>query len=139
LFKPFFGLNHRLDLIVCELARQFTIPKDTSEIAFDEYTPYIRNVIEKICFDVQLLPQVFLPTYSYSNLRSIVLSCSNFATVDLNVDCDFAKRAIHSCLDVFRVCNILPTDWNNGKYNLMSDDVQVRITRHLCLLDSHVF
>ena len=134
LVQAFYGLNHRLNVIVCELVRYFTIPKETLGIAFNEYHPCIRNVIEKICFDIQLLSQIFPSTYYYSNLRSVVLKCSDFATVDLNVDCNCADNAIHSCLDVLQVCNILPTDWNNdnsfgdSKYcSRIEEGAQVRI------------
>lgn len=113
LVRAFYGLNHRFNLIVCELARHFTIYKDTSEIEFDNYKPHIRNVVEKFCFDAQLLPQIFQSTYSYSNLRSVVLRYADFIAVDMNVNCDSAKSTIHSCLDVLRICNILPVDWNN--------------------------
>ncbi|UJR16756.1 hypothetical protein I4U23_003656 [Adineta vaga] len=48
----------------------------------------------------KLLPQFFLSTDSYVNLHSIILRCSNFATIDLNVDRDSIQHALHSCLDV---------------------------------------
>jgi hypothetical protein len=113
LVHAFFGLNHRFDLIVCHLARHFTISENTLEIGFDRYKPDIINAIEKIRFDVQLLPQIFLSTHLYSSIHAVVLSCSNFVTVDLNVNCDSAKNTIDACLDVLQACQILPVDFDN--------------------------
>jgi len=137
LLQAFYGLNHRFNLIVYQSVRHFTISKDTNEKMFDELKPNIKKMIEKICIDAQLLPYVFLSTCSYSNLRSVVLRFANFATVDLNVDCDSAKCTIQSCLDVFRVCNILPVDWiddnwfSDSKYHSKpKEDFEVCILKH---------
>ncbi len=102
LLQAFYGLNHRFKLIVYQSARHFTISKDTNETMFAKLKPNIKKMIEKICIDAQLLPHIFLSTYSYSNRRSVVLRCANFTTVDLNVDCDSAKCTIQSCLDALR-------------------------------------
>ncbi len=102
LLQAFYGLNHRFKLIVYQSARHFTISKDTNETMFAKLKPNIKKMIEKICIDAQLLSHVFLSTYSYSNLRSVVLHCANFTNFHLNVDCDSAKCTIQSCLDVLR-------------------------------------
>ncbi|CAF0992562.1 unnamed protein product [Adineta steineri] len=112
----FYGLNHRFNLIVTQSVHHFIISKDHSTIGFDKYKSHINNAIGKICFDVELLPQVFLPTYHYFNLHSIVLRCSELVTVHLNVNCDSIKNAIRSCLDIFCVCNIFSADSNNDNW-----------------------
>ncbi|CAF1204138.1 unnamed protein product [Adineta steineri] len=112
----FYGLNHRFNLIVSQSVHHFIISKDHSTTGFDENKSHINNAIEKICFDVELLPQVFLPTCHYFNLHSIVLRCSELVTVHLNVNCDSIKNAIRSCLDIFRICNIFSADSNNDNW-----------------------
>lgn len=132
LVQGFYGVNRRFDEIVCELISHFTISNGISTIFFNQYQPQIKNMVEKICFDVQLLPQICLPTYSYPNLRSIVLSCSNFATVDLNVNCQSANSMVHSCLEVLQVCNILPNHERNARYHSTTEeDFRVKTLRHL--------
>ncbi len=138
LVQAFYGLNHRFNLIVYQSVRHFTISKDTNEKMFDELKPNIKKMIEKICIDAHLLPYVFLSTCSYSNLRSVVLRFANVATVDLHVDCDSAKCTIQSCLNILRVCNILPVDWiddnwfSDGKYHHSKpkEDFQVCSLKH---------
>ena len=136
LLQAFYGLNHRFNLMVRQSARRFTIPEDIPGTRLDEYTPEIRNAIERLCFDVQLLPQVFRAPHFYLSLHSVVLRCANFATVALTVDGNSAARVIHSCLDVLRACDILPIDWMNDDWFHASEhrlepreDVQVRILR----------
>ena len=132
LVQGFYGVNRRFDEIVCELISHFTISNEITKISFDQYQPQIKTIVEKICFDVQLWPQICLPTYAYSNLRSIVLSCSNFATVDLNVNCQSTNSMVHSCLEVLRICNVLPNDWRNAQYHSKSAvDFRVGISGHL--------
>ena len=108
LVHSFYGINRRFDVILCELICHFTVSKNISKKMFDKYQPQIQHLIKKISFDVQQLPLIALSTNCFPNLRSVVLSCSNFATVDLNIDGQSAKSIIHSCLETLQACNILP-------------------------------
>ena len=121
LIQAFYGLNYRFNFIVRELVRHFIISKDCTEIKFSKSKPHIQNFIEKICFDVQILPQIFQPSYTYSILRSIILSCSDLVTVDLNVDNDHAENVIRSCLQVFHTCRIFSIDHHDANELLRLD------------------
>ena len=132
LVRAFSGLNHRFDVMVGQSTRHFIVSEPTSITRFDDYPTRIRNAIETLDFH----PQISISSCSFPRLRSVVLRCSNFATVTLSVDCDSAQHAIHSCLDILRVCTILPADWNNEHWSSASEhspesgeDTHVRLNR----------
>ncbi len=117
LIQAFDGLNQRFNFIVYELTRHFIISKDLTEIKFLEFKPHLHNFVEKICFDIQIIPSTFLSTRSYPNLRSVILSYSDVVTADLRVDDHSVENIIRSYLNVLRICNIISEDNAHSKIN----------------------
>jgi len=119
LVQAFYGLNRRFNSLVLQSSRHFIIPNETSKESLIKSLSSVENIIEKIYFDVKLLSQVFLCTYSFSNLHSVLLRCSTSASVELNVKCYSPLAAIFSCMNVLRLCNIYSEhddDYDEGDY-----------------------
>jgi len=76
---------------------------DTTMFWLVEYMPRIENYIETISFDIGLVANVFPCTYSFLNLRSVILTYANHYTVELNVRNYPALAAVCSCLNILRL------------------------------------
>src|ERR1700722_33107 len=100
----FFGLNCRFNSIVMECIRHFKISEKTPADWFVKYMPWIQNAIEIISLNINSVPYVFSCTYSYQNLRSVILKNRYNATIKLNIENYAVLDAVVSCLDLLRIC-----------------------------------
>ncbi|CAF3670682.1 unnamed protein product [Rotaria sp. Silwood1] len=129
--QAFFGLNRRFNTIVLESARYFSFPSNIARKWLINSMPYIENVIETISLETTSVPNIFPCTYLFLNLRTIILKYSSSCTVELNVERHSAIGAIISCMNILRLCKMLPLDEAN-KLSLFSsnywltEDQQVR-------------
>ena len=102
LVRAFRGLNRRFDQLVFDHIRRFTVPRSTPMLWFIEQMKHVEHAIETITLDLELVPRVFSCTYSYPNLRSVILKNYSHFTLSLKVDDCCALAAIISSVDLLR-------------------------------------
>ena len=102
--RAFFKLNQRFDSIVRDHVRYLNVRKDTQLTRLVEHIPHIGNKIEKITCNVESVLDLFSPTYSYSNLHTVILWGRLFH-VTLNVRDSSPLAIIISCLNILRLCD----------------------------------
>ncbi|CAF4020500.1 unnamed protein product, partial [Rotaria sordida] len=119
LVQAFLGLNRRLNMIVFESTRHFNFSSNITRQWLLQSLPHVENFVETMFLDTHLIPTIFPCTYLFLNLRTIIIKYSSPFTVELNVKNYSAIGAIVSCMNVLRICRMLPSDETN-KFLLFS-------------------
>ncbi|CAF1430312.1 unnamed protein product, partial [Rotaria sordida] len=119
LVQAFLGLNRRLNMIVFESTRHFNFSSKITRQWLLQSLPHVENFVETMFLDTHLIPTIFPCTYLFLNLRTIIIKYSSPFTVELNVKNYSAIGAIVSCMNVLRICRMLPSDETN-KFLLFS-------------------
>ncbi|CAF3430580.1 unnamed protein product [Rotaria socialis] len=102
--QAFFNLNQRFRSLAFEFISHARVSFDEDSLILNDYLPYIAHAVQAAHVDIQLVPNTFPATYSWSNLRSVILTDSIYFAATLNVQNSSVMHAIMSCLNIFQKC-----------------------------------
>ncbi len=103
--QTFIDLNQRFQSLILQFTRHLVLPTDTESNWINNYMLSIKNDIETLTLNVELIASVFSCKYSYPNLHSIIIYLGLEWQVELNVENELPTVAIISSLNVLGKCS----------------------------------